>query len=196
MISRVLLGCVVLLASTRTGAAEVASVLTLTQDATPAHPRNSEGSFATLRSGKIVYAYSQFSGGDSDFSPCRIAQIESDDEGRTWSEPRVLFTPEPGTMEMSVSLLRLASGKLACFTAIKRNKIDCRPYMRISDDDGATWSAPRLVVEAPGYFVLNNDRVIQTKSGRLIMPLGWHRLSPQAPTAHESIDLRAIDLWY
>jgi hypothetical protein len=187
---------VLLAASIQLTASAADSVLTLIQDGTPAHPRNSEGSFATLRSGRIIYYYSQFSGGDSDFSPCRIAQIESSDEGRTWSEPRVVFTPEPGTMEMSVSLLRLASGKLACFTAIKRDKIDCRPYMRISEDDGATWSAPRLVVEAPGYFVLNNDRVIQTKSGRLIMPLGWHRLSPQAPTAYEGIDLRAVALWY
>src|SRR6188472_2200315 len=123
MIRRVLVSCAVLLAaSLPTRAAEADSVLTLTQDGTPAHPRNSEGSFTTLRSGRIIYYYSQFSGGDSDFSPCRIAQIQSDDEGRTWSEPRVVFTPEPGAMEMSVSLLRLASGKLACFTAVKRDK--------------------------------------------------------------------------
>lgn len=164
--------------------------------ATAHHPRNSEGSFATLRSGRIIYYYSQFSEGDSDFSPCGIAQMHSDDGGRTWSEPAPLFTPEPGAMEMSVSLLRLASDRLACFTVIKRNKVDCCPYVRISSDDGATWSAPRRVIDAPGYFVLNNDRVIQTSKGRLVMPLGWHRLSPQAAGAYEGIDLRAVALWY
>lgn len=175
-------------------AGEPGVVATIT--ATPKHPRNSEGSFATLRSGRIIYYYSQFSEGDSDFSPCGIAQIASDDGGRTWGEPSVVFAPEPGTMEMSVTLLRLASGRLACFTVIKRDKIDCRPYVRFSDDDGATWTAARRVVEAPGYFVLNNDRVIQTSTGRLIMPLGWHRLSPGAPNTYEGIDLRAVTIWY
>jgi len=197
MISRTLVCSAVLLASlVHAVAGEPDSVVVLAQDATLAHPRNSEGSFATLRSGRIIYCYSQFSEGDSDFSPCEIAQMESDDGGRTWSQPHVLFKAEPNTMEMSVSLLRLASGKLACFSVIKREKLDCRPYLRISEDDGTTWSAPRRVVDAPGYFVLNNDRVIQTKAGRLIMPLGWHRLSTQTTNAYDGVDLRAIALWY
>lgn len=177
-------------------AADGENVLVLARSGTPEHPRNSEGSFATLRSGRIIYCYSQFSGGDSDYSPCRIVQIESDDQGRTWSEPRLLFTPEPGSMEMSVSLLRLASGRLACFTLIKRGMLDCRPYLRISEDDGATWSAPRSLLDAPGYFVLNNDRVIQTKTGRLVMPVAWHRAFKSVDDGTEGIDLRAIDLWY
>jgi hypothetical protein len=194
---RALVCSAVLLASAIPAVAgEPDSVVVLAQDATPAHPRNSEGSFATLRSGRIIYYYSQFSEGDSDFSPCEIAELASDDGGRTWSRPRVMFKVEPNTMEMSVSLLRLASGKLACFSAIKRDKLDCRPYLRLSEDDGVTWSAPRRIVDAPGYFVLNNDRVIQTKTGRLIMPLGWHRLSLQSPNAYEGIDLRAVALWY
>ncbi len=175
---------------------EADNALVFTLPATAEHPRNSEGSFATLASGRIIYCYSQFSGGDSDFSPCRIAQIESDDEGRTWSQPRVLFTPDAKSMEMSVSLLRLASGRLACFTVIKHGMLDCRPYLRISSDDGATWSAPRPILNAPGYFVLNNDRVIQTKTGRLIAPLAWHRGLKSADDGTEGVDLRAIDLWY
>jgi Neuraminidase (sialidase) len=164
--------------------------------ATAEHPRNSEGAFATLRSGRIIYCYSQFSGGTSDFSPCEIAEIHSDDQGRTWSAPRVLFKPEAGTMEMSVSLLRLASGKLALFSAIKHGTQDCRPYLRISTDDGATWSPPRSLLTAPGYFVLNNDRVIQTAQGRLIMPLAFHRARQGTDDGTDSVDLRALDLWY
>lgn len=197
MIRRVLVCCAALLAvSISFGATAADNVLAFSLAGTPAHPRSSEGSFATLRSGRIIYYYSQFAGGDSDFSPCRIDGIESDDGGRTWSRPQVRFTPGPGEMEMSVSLLRLASGKLACFTVIKRDKVDCRPYLRISSDEGATWSAPRSVVAAPGYFVLNNDRIIQTRSGRLIMPLAWHRLAKSATSSIEGIDLRGIALWY
>ncbi len=164
--------------------------------ATAEHPRNSEGAFVTLRSGRILFCYSQFSGGDSDFSPCRIAEVHSDDQGRTWSEPHKLFSPEPGTMEMSVSLLRLASGKLAIFSAIKHGTQDCRPYLRISTDDGASWSKPRSLITAPGYFVLNNDRVIQTAQGRLIMPLAFHRARQAVDDGKDTVDLRALDLWY
>src|SRR5947208_15055940 len=42
---------------------------------TPENPRNSEGAFATLRSGRVVFFYSQFYGGARDNSPARIAAI-------------------------------------------------------------------------------------------------------------------------
>jgi sialidase-1 len=196
MRKRVLACCALWAGAGRLFAAEPTNVLALSLTATAEHPRNSEGAFATLRSGRIIYCYSQFSGGTSDFSPCRIAEIHSDDEGRTWSEPRGLFTPEPNTLEMSATLLRLASGKLAFFSLIKHGTLDCRPYLRTSEDDGATWSAPRRLLSAPGYFVLNNDRVIQSVKGRLIMPLGFHRTRRPIDGGPDSIDPRAIDLWY
>ena len=87
---------------------------------------------------------------------------------------------------MSVSMLRLASGKIALFYLVKNSWIDCRPQMRVSVDEGATWSAPRRVLEAPGYFVLNNDRVIQTHSGRLLMPLAFHRSRGNDPDSSTS----------
>ena len=176
--------------------AEPENVVTLSIPATAEHPRNSEGAFVTLRSGRVAYYYSQFSEGASDFSPCRVVEVHSDDQGRTWSGPKVMFTPEPGTLEMSVSVLRLASGRIALFSAIKRGTSDCHPFMRISSDEGATWSAPRSLLKAPGYFVLNNDRVIQTARGRLILPLAFHRVMGQLNEGGHSVDLRAIDLWY
>ena len=42
---------------------------------------------------------------------------------------------------------------------------------------GATWSAAKLILQAPGYFVLNNDRVIQTSKGGLIVPLAFSSLA-------------------
>ena len=196
MIRRALLLGVALVSVARLPAADSDNSLALSMPATAEHPRNSEGAFVTLRSGRIVFYYSQFAGGASDFSPCRIAEIFSDDQGRSWSEPRVKFTPAPGTMEMSASLLRLASGKLMLFTLIKHGTLDCRPYLRISADEGASWSEPRCIIQAPGYFVLNNDRVIQTSRGRLIAPLGFHRARQSVDDGTDSVDLRAIDLWY
>ena len=96
---------------------------------------------------------------------------------------------------MSVSFLRLASGKIARFHCVKGTKwLDCHPLMSISTDEGATWSAPKQVLEAPGYFVLNNDRVVQTSSGRIIIPLGFHRSSGTLDE-QSSWDSRAIALW-
>ncbi|MDB6170602.1 MAG: repeat-like protein [Verrucomicrobia bacterium] len=165
-------------------------------DPTKEHPRSSEGSFVTLRSGRILFEYSQFSGGQADHSPSAIAEIFSDDQGRTWSAPRVVVPTGAYQNIMSVSLLRLASGKLARFYAVKRNKwLDCHAVISISTDEGATWSEPRLVTDAPGYFVLNNDRVIQTASGRLIVPLGFHR-SKSTADDESAWDGRALALWY
>jgi hypothetical protein len=66
--------------------------------------------------------------------------------------------------------------------------------MTVSSDEGVTWSAPRLVTEAPGYFVLNNDRVIQTRTGRLIVPLGFHR-SRSTQDDQSAWDSHGITIW-
>ncbi|MBL9216023.1 MAG: exo-alpha-sialidase [Opitutaceae bacterium] len=143
---------------------------------TPAVPRNSEGAFATLRDGRILYTYTQYYGGDEDHSAARLAEITSSDGGRTWSEPRVVVAGVDGRglNVMSLSLLRLASGRLARFHLLTRSPVDCRPWLSYSADDGATWTEPRLLLPDPGYYVLNNDRVIQTRTGRLVMPMNVH----------------------
>jgi Neuraminidase (sialidase) len=161
------------------------------------HPRNSEGSFVTLADGRILFCYTQFYGGAGDHSAAKIVGIHSDDGGRAWSEePKVVVENEAGANVMSVSLVRLASGKIALFYLRKNSLLDCRPYIRISSDEGQSWSEPTLVVQAPGYFVLNNDRVIQLNSGRLIVPVAFHRSKDEAPNDYKSFDGRAIDLWY
>ncbi len=162
---------------------------------TAEHPRSTEGSFATLKSGRIIFCYSQFTGGGADYSPSAIAEIDSDDRGATWSAPRVVVPTGRYQNVMSASLLRLASGRLARFYVVKRTKwLDCHPVMTTSGDEGATWSEPRPVTDAPGYFVLNNDRVIQTSSGRLIVPLAFHRSRGEADDI-SSWDTHGIAIW-
>lgn len=171
------------------------SVITLNVEPSKEHPRNSEGSFATLKSGRIIFIYSQFYGGAADESPARLVRIHSDDQGRTWSDPVTVVENTGGNNVMSVSLLRLASGNLAMFYCLKNSWLDCRPHMRVSTDDGETWSDAKLIQQAPGYFVLNNDRVIQTSKGRLIVPLAFHRSRGSDPHSSKSFDARAIAMW-
>jgi sialidase-1 len=165
-------------------------------DPSPENQRNSEGAFVTLADGRILFCYTQFYGGTGDHHPARIVGIESSDRGRTWSPPRVVIDNEGEANVMSVSLLRLASGKLAMFYLRKNSWLDCRPWMRTSADEGRTWSDPVLMVAAPGYFVLNNDRVIQLTSGRIVAPVGFHRARQTDPSSSRSFDSRAIALWY
>ena len=168
----------------------------LTVQPTPDRPRNSEGAFATLRSGRIIFCYSAYYGGKGeDHGPARIAQIQSDDQGLTWSAPRTIVENEGRYNVMSVSLLRAASGKLHMVYLVKNDWLDCRPYLRTSEDDGATWSSPRLILQAPGYFVVNNDRLIQTAKGRLILPVAFHRSRGQDPASSRSFDPRSTALW-
>lgn len=163
---------------------------------TKENPRSSEGAFVTLKSGRVLYCYTQFYGGARDNSPAHIVSIYSDDAGRTWSDkPQLVVDNAGGENVMSVSLLRLQSGRIALFYLLKNNWLDCRPYVRFSDDEAKSWSDPILMVSAPGYFVLNNDRMIQLKSGRLIAPLAFHRAKGTDPATSKSFDSRAITMW-
>lgn len=140
------------------------------------NPRNSEGAFVSLTDGRILYVYTHFTGGGGDHDPAYLAGRTSSDSGRTWTaEDRTIVTNEGGMNVMSASLLRLQSGEIALFYLRKNSEQDCRPLMRVSSDEGATWGAPvACITDEVGYFVMNNDRVIQLTSGRLVAPVALH----------------------
>ena len=140
------------------------------------NPRNTEGSFIRLKDGHLLYAYSKFTGGTEDHATADIVTRTSSDGGLTWSPEDTILVKNDGRMNvMSVSFVRLRSGAIALFTVRKNSMLDCRPVLRLSRDEGKTWSAPRLTIREPGYYVLNNDRVIELKSGRLVLPVALHR---------------------
>jgi len=142
----------------------------------PGNPRNSEGDFIRLGDGRILFVYTHFTGGGGDHSAAHLAGRYSSDGGLTWTEEDVtIVRNEGGWNVMSVSLLRLADGRIALFYARKNSLTDCRPYLRLSSDEAQTWSEPKLCIEDEvGYYVLNNDRVVELKSGRLIVPVALH----------------------
>ncbi|RLE99330.1 MAG: exo-alpha-sialidase [Thermoprotei archaeon] len=138
-------------------------------------PRKGEGDIAVLKNGDLLLAYTEFYSGGSDFSPARIIKAVSRDNGRTWENFETLQENVGKCNVMSVSLLRLKSGELAIFYLVKNSFSDCRVYMRKSFDEGETWSEPLLVTEEERYFVLNNDRVVQLSSGRIIVPVAVYQ---------------------
>ncbi|HPO11965.1 MAG TPA: sialidase family protein [Candidatus Hydrogenedentes bacterium] len=141
------------------------------------NPRNSEGAFVQLNDGRILFAYTHFTGSAGDEGTAHIAGRFSSDNGVTWTREDQLILPNEGQQNtMSVSLLRLKSGPIAFFYLRKNSDADCRPYLRISTDEAKTWSEPQLCIEPVGYFVVNNDRVIQLSTGRLVIPAARHSL--------------------
>ena len=140
--------------------------------------RNSEGSFVTLKDGRILFVYSHFVGDDNDdHAKAVLATRISSDEGETWSGDTVLATPnEDKAMNvMSVSLLRLGNGDIGLFYCLRYSWHDLRMQLRRSSDEGRTWSAPVSCMHASEYYVVNNDRVIRLSSGRLLIPAALHR---------------------
>lgn len=141
------------------------------------NPRNSEGAFATLKDGRILFIYTRYYGkSGADHGTADLAARYSSDAGATWtSEDVIVIKNECIQNVMSVSLLRLQNDDLALFYLRKNSDFDCRPVMRISRDEGATWGdAVECISDKIGYYVLNNDRVIQLKNGRLVMPVCQH----------------------
>jgi hypothetical protein len=146
--------------------------------ASAANPRYSEGSVLPLFDGSLLFASTEFIGEESDFAPARIVARSSRDGGRTWSEARVLQENTGKRNVMSASLLRLrgpAPAGIGLFYLQKDGAGDLDVRLRVSTDEGMSFGAPILVTGAPGYHVMNNDRVLQLLDGRLICPIAWTR---------------------
>lgn len=142
------------------------------------NPRNSEGAFITLNDGTLMFCYTKYIGTEHrDSAYSVIAAVYSKDEGYTWGSERILFKPEEFDTKlkkckniMSISLLRMNDGAVGLFFLVRYDEGDMCEHLLRSYDEGKTWSAPTRCVPHHGYFVTNNDRVIRTASGRIILP--------------------------
>jgi sialidase-1 len=145
----------------------------LVATSTKEFPRHSEGSMIELRDGTLLLAWSRFTGGGADHSTAHIAAMKSKDGGKTWGDPYVI-QPNTGKQNvMSVSFLRLKDGRLAMFYLEKNSDTDLQVYVRYSSDEAKTWTQPLRVTPGAGYHIMNNDRVIQTSTGRILCPISW-----------------------
>lgn len=156
-------------------AAEIDVALELTPS--DANPRNSEGDFIQLNDGQVLFVYTRFTSGGGDHDKADLVSRFSKDSGQTWSPEDSMVVPNEGDWNvMSVSLLRLADHRIALFYLQKNSLTDCRPVVRFSSDEARSWSKPKQIIpdEQVGYYVMNNDRVVQLSSGRLIAPVALH----------------------
>lgn len=139
--------------------------------------RNGEGAFIRLDDGKIMYAYTEYGNADHDNDEARICAIFSSDEGETWGEKRILIEKENDDVNiMSVSLLRMANGDVGLFFLRKRST-SCLLNLVRSSDECETFSSAIVCTDdadEENYYVVNNDRIIMLKSGRILYPANLH----------------------
>ncbi|MBQ6619513.1 MAG: exo-alpha-sialidase [Thermoguttaceae bacterium] len=141
----------------------------------PNNLRNSEGDFVILDDGTILHVYTHYFGDSGeDHATAHLMSRSSSDGGKTWTTEDKLEVEIEGKLNvMSVTLRRLADGRIAIFYMVKDSPADGRPYMRIRQADG-TWGERLCLIDEPSYNVLNNDRVIQLASGRILVPIARH----------------------
>lgn len=179
-IAHILLACLIILFlqnCTLDNKSDSGKEVVLRLEPSNGNPRNSEGDFIQLNDSRILFVYTHFTEGTGDNAGAYLAGRYSSDGGKTWANNDVVVLSNEGVMNiMSVSLIRLNDGRIALFYLRKNSDSDCIPMMRISDDEAKTWSdAKECITDIPGYYVMNNDRVVKLKSGRILLPVALHR---------------------
>ena len=146
------------------------------------NPRNSEGDFAVLNNGDILFAYSRYVGASGhDDAPCNVAALRSRDGGKS-------FAPVPFELAraadhntkniMSVSLCRLRTGELCLFYLCKQGPQSEVYLKRCTDEDTLAFAPARRIVPLKKdiYYVVNNCRVCKLPDGSLLLPLARHKI--------------------
>ena len=106
--------------------------------------------------------------------------MASDDNGGSWSQPQNSGFPNPGS---AAAMLRLANGHL--LLVYNDSPTERRPLSAaISADDGATWTAARIV--ANGDSTYSYPAVVQTADGLVHLLYSLGRESIQHVTMNEA----------
>ncbi|GGZ70604.1 exo-alpha-sialidase [Streptomyces echinoruber] len=153
----------------------------------PAVVRTARGTLLAFCEGRVASA--------RDHGHIRIVLKRSTDGGRIWGPLQVAAdngghlagNPAPVVLDTGrVLLVHVRSAATASEDAILRGKVKDadgrRVWVQHSDDDGATWSAPREItarVKRPGWrwYATTPGHALQLTTGRVVVP-GNHTLPP------------------
>jgi sialidase-1 len=141
--------------------------------------RGISGSIVQLKDGSLLLATGN---PRNEIHPSGIIGRISRDEGRTWGEPFSMQRNFARGETVCPSLVRLQDGRIL-FGYLTTNNYqgsdlrlyDGHFYVRYSSDDGRTWADPFCATLYPGFHTVNPNRVIQLRSGRIVVPAEWTR---------------------
>lgn len=147
------------------------------------NPRNSESDIIELKDGRLLLGWTEFYGESSaDDGNARIVGRISEDGGRTWGEKYTLVEHEGGRNVMEVNFLRLKNGDIALFHFKKYDEVadstwnnstsktgDCRLVIRVSKDEGKSFTFSKEITEENRYLESASGRGIRLKSGRILI---------------------------
>jgi len=147
------------------------------EPATEQTPRSDTASVAALRDGRLMVVYHKYESGKHagrDHGTCRIWSKTSNDDGKSWKEPRMLADVAEGDMNVQApALLRLKSGRLllVCLRAHKSGGSSTMCLFS-SDDDGKTFAAMKPIWKRSKGQLLQGGTscLMELKSGRLLLP--------------------------
>jgi sialidase-1 len=137
-------------------------------------PRGGMGDFLMLKDGQLMMTYTD------DRS---IMATKSPDQGKTWDKPFVLIAKPQSQMKGGFchsSFLRLANGDVLLSYIFST---DAEPayghnYLRISSDDGKTWTEQFIATPHQGCVYAHNDRLMALSTGRLVSIAEYRAYSP------------------
>ncbi|MBA2115570.1 sialidase family protein [Bremerella alba] len=148
---------------------------------TPRYPRHDHQLIFPLDQDRLMLVWSEYyskaknpskqigKAGATDEVSCQISAMTSTDQGRTWSDRRVL---QPNQWKHNVkhpNLVRLTSDEILFFYVGWDSPTNRNIFMRRSVDNGATWG-DQVQVSKLGWYCNNADRALRLSTGRVILP--------------------------
>ena len=143
----------------------------MVNEATPGHPRHSEGDLVVLSDGSLLLVWSDYHAGKGwDDSPARLSARRSTDGGRTWSPKWTVVEDEHDTNVMSASLQNLGDELLLVYLDLLPGMPAKGMVARRSGDGGRTWSAAAAITSANGNrHTANNASLRRLADGRILL---------------------------
>ena len=158
---------------------------------TEKNPRCGEGSTVLLKDGRVFMVTCRFDGG-ADHSYSALVGSYLDVETGVMSEEHLLFNDSNFLNQMSCSLERFNDGSIGLLFLRKLSAHHDIVFFARSFDECRTWSTPKAIsyINPADYFVVNNDRLRQLRSGRVVVPVCVY------PTPGENFNSSYLELWY
>ena len=141
----------------------------------PLFTRGMNGDIVELRDGRLLYAFADLPDGRSGIYAC-----SSGDRGQTWSQPHLLlsgpdaqFLSPAGESVGVPSFLRRKNGQLmmAYIWSVGGRDPYGHSYYRFSDDEGATWSDPKVLTPSKERICqVHNNKLLRLSNDRILAP--------------------------